>query len=131
MASRIVAVVYDEKRGCGSKLLRRAMYERADLQPARELRKSLKGVSAIVYIQDCAAEKRRRRKRGLFPDPDKARVSINTDVCRLWGLVVCSPNCVLIVPEKTELDRKRRLIQIVMQQGFFCWNGFLPVVVDT
>jgi indolepyruvate ferredoxin oxidoreductase len=49
----------------------------------RELQE-VEGVSAIIYIQTCAAEKRRRRKRGKFPDPDR-RVFINPDVCEGCG----------------------------------------------
>src|SRR5690242_801529 len=45
----------------------------------RELRE-IGGVTAIVYDQTCAAEKRRRRKRGRFPDPPR-RVVINDLVC--------------------------------------------------
>ena len=84
--------------------------------------------SAIVYIQTCAAEKRRRRKRGLFPDPDK-RVFINTDVCEGCGDCGVQSNCVSIVPKDTELGRKRAIDQSSCNKDFSCVKGFCPSFV--
>ena len=88
----------------------------------------IEGVSAIVYIQTCAAEKRRRRKRGLFPDPDK-RVFINTDVCEGCGDCGVQSNCVSIVPVETALGRKRAIDQSSCNKDFSCLNGFCPSFV--
>ena len=88
----------------------------------------VEGVSAIVYIQTCAAEKRRRRKRGLFPDPDK-RMFINTDVCEGCGDCGVQSNCVSIVPAETELGRKRAIDQSSCNKDFSCVNGFCPSFV--
>ncbi|WP_288397129.1 indolepyruvate ferredoxin oxidoreductase family protein, partial [uncultured Sulfitobacter sp.] len=105
MGVKNIAVVYDEKEDVDEKAFGDVpMYERADLQTVQENFAKHKGVSVIVYIQTCAAEKRRRRKRGLFPDPDK-RVFINTDVCEGCGDCGVQSNCVSIVPEETELGR--------------------------
>ena len=81
-----IAVVYDEKEEIDLSTFPAGVekHERAELQSVQEKYAKLKGVSAIVYVQTCAAEKRRRRKRGKFPDPDK-RVFINTDVCEGCG----------------------------------------------
>jgi indolepyruvate ferredoxin oxidoreductase len=49
----------------------------------RELR-DVEGMTVLIYDQTCAAEKRRRRKRGLYPDPPK-RVFINDLVCEGCG----------------------------------------------
>ena len=49
----------------------------------RELR-DMPGVSAMIYDQTCASEKRRRRKKGEYPDPAK-RAVINEAVCEGCG----------------------------------------------
>ncbi len=102
--------------------------ERAEMERVqRELRES-PGVSAIVYIQTCAAEKRRRRKKGAFPDPDR-RVFINTDVCEGCGDCGVQSNCVSLVPVDTELGRKRAIDQSSCNKDFSCLDGFCPSFV--
>jgi len=129
MGVKNIAVVYDEKEDVDAAAFKGVpMYERADLQTVQESFTKHKGVSAIVYIQTCAAEKRRRRKRGLFPDPDK-RVFINTDVCEGCGDCGVQSNCVSIVPHETELGRKRAIDQSSCNKDFSCVKGFCPSFV--
>ncbi len=129
MGVKNIAVVYDEKEDVDATAFKGVpMYERADLQTVQESFTKHKGVSAIVYIQTCAAEKRRRRKRGLFPDPDK-RVFINTDVCEGCGDCGVQSNCVSIVPHETELGRKRAIDQSSCNKDFSCVKGFCPSFV--
>ncbi len=90
--------------------------------------REIEGVSAIIYIQTCAAEKRRRRKRGTFPDPDR-RVFINTDICEGCGDCGVQSNCVSIVPVETELGRKRAIDQSSCNKDFSCIKGFCPSFV--
>jgi len=88
----------------------------------------LSGCSAIVYAQTCAAEKRRRRKRGLLVDPAK-RVLINSDVCEGCGDCSEQSNCVSIEPLDTPLGRKRRINQSSCNKDFSCVKGFCPSFV--
>ncbi len=125
-----VAVVYDEKEYIDLKAFPTgvAFHEREALGEVQEVFSKIKGVSVIVYVQTCAAEKRRRRKRGTFPDPDK-RVFINTDVCEGCGDCGVQSNCVSIVPVETELGRKRAIDQSSCNKDFSCVNGFCPSFV--
>ncbi len=125
-----VVVVYDEKEDVDRAAFPSglALHERAELPAVQERLSKTKGVTAIVYVQTCAAEKRRRRKRGLFPDPDK-RVFINTDVCEGCGDCGVQSNCVSIVPVETELGRKRAIDQSSCNKDFSCVNGFCPSFV--
>ncbi|MCA1777448.1 MAG: indolepyruvate ferredoxin oxidoreductase family protein [Loktanella sp.] len=125
-----VRVVYDEKEDVDrARFPKGVPIEGRDALPrVQDELSKVAGVSAIVYIQTCAAEKRRRRKRGQFPDPDK-RVFINTDVCEGCGDCGVQSNCVSIVPVETELGRKRAIDQSGCNKDFSCLKGFCPSFV--
>ncbi|MEJ6388666.1 indolepyruvate ferredoxin oxidoreductase family protein [Gymnodinialimonas ulvae] len=125
-----VALVYDAKEDVDFASFPADVdrFERADLMHVQERMAKVQGVSAIIYVQTCAAEKRRRRKRGTFPDIDK-RVFINTDVCEGCGDCGVQSNCVSIVPVETELGRKRAIDQSTCNKDFSCVNGFCPSFV--
>ena len=104
------------------------VYHRRELQSLQKELRDVPGVSVLVYDQTCAAEKRRRRKRGLFPDPDK-RVFINAAVCEGCGDCGVKSNCVAVAPLETEFGTKRAIDQSACNKDFSCLNGFCPSLV--
>ncbi len=93
----------------------------------RELR-DLKGTSAIVYEQTCANEKRRRRKKGAYADPDK-RLFINPAVCEGCGDCSVQSNCLSVTPIETEFGRKRAIDQSTCNKDYSCVKGYCPSFV--
>ena len=130
MGVRNIALVHDAKEELDLSVFPAGLdiNERADFESVQKKFSKYKGVSAIVYVQTCAAEKRRRRKRGQFPDPDK-RVFINTDICEGCGDCGVQSNCVSIVPVETELGRKRAIDQSSCNKDYSCVKGFCPSFV--
>ena len=94
----------------------------------RELRE-FAGVSAIIYDQACATERRRLRKRGKLPDT-KERLFIHPEVCEGCGDCGVQSNCIAVEPEETALGRKRRINQSVCNTDFSCAKGLCPSFVS-
>jgi indolepyruvate ferredoxin oxidoreductase len=123
--ARKVVIVTDEPEKYSSGY---DVRHRRDLDAVQRELREIPGLTILVYDQTCAAEKRRRRKRGLFPDPDK-RVFINDRVCEGCGDCSEKSNCVSVKPLETELGRKRMIDQSSCNKDFSCIEGFCPSFV--
>ena len=104
------------------------VFHRRELQDVQKKLSETDGLTVLIYDQTCAAEKRRRRKRGTYPDPAK-RAFINTAVCEGCGDCGVKSNCVAILPVETEFGRKRAIDQSACNKDFSCVEGFCPSFV--
>ena len=101
---------------------------RGELDAVQRRLREMKGVTVLIYEQTCAAEKRRRRKKGELVDPAR-RLFINTQVCEGCGDCSVQSNCVAVVPTETPLGRKRKIDQSSCNKDYSCANGFCPSFV--
>ncbi len=83
----------------------------------------------IIYDQECAAEKRRKRSRGLLAEPTM-RLVINEEVCEGCGDCVKQSNCMSLTPVMTELGQKIRIHQSSCNKDYSCALGDCPSFVS-
>ncbi|PQO95754.1 indolepyruvate ferredoxin oxidoreductase family protein [Massilia phosphatilytica] len=101
------------------------LYDRSRMDDVQRELREIPGVTVLIYDQTCAAEKRRRRKKGEFPDVAK-RMVINEAVCEGCGDCGVQSNCVAILPKETEFGRKRAIDQSACNKDYSCAKGFCP-----
>ena len=99
------------------------------LQNVQEELQSIPGVTILIYDQGCAAEKRRKRKRGIIEDPVQ-KIIINPEVCEGCGDCSTQSNCMSIEPLETKFGRKRKINQSTCNKDFTCIKGFCPSFIS-
>ena len=104
------------------------VYHRDDYDAVMEELRQVEGTTIIIYDQTCATEKRRRRKRGTYPDPQR-RVFINDEVCEGCGDCSEKSHCLSVEPYETPLGTKRQINQSSCNKDFSCLKGFCPSFV--
>ena len=128
---RRIALVSDEPgrwRGRFSSIPGYSLHHRDEMDALQKELREYQGTSVLVYQQTCAAEKRRRRKKGLLEDPAK-RLFINDAVCEGCGDCSVKSNCLSVLPKETDLGRKRQIDQSACNKDYSCANGFCPSFV--
>jgi indolepyruvate ferredoxin oxidoreductase len=102
-----------------------SFHHRDELDAVQRDFRDFVGVSAIIYEQACATERRRLRKRGKMADPAE-RLFIHPEVCEGCGDCGVQSNCIAVEPLETPLGRKRRINQTVCNKDFSCAKGLCP-----
>ncbi|MDB5872651.1 MAG: pyruvate ferredoxin oxidoreductase [Ramlibacter sp.] len=103
-------------------------HDRDELDTVQRRLREMPGVTVLIYEQTCAAEKRRRRKRGELVEPSR-RIFINEQVCEGCGDCSVQSNCVAVLPLETPLGRKRKIDQSACNKDYSCTKGFCPSFV--
>jgi indolepyruvate ferredoxin oxidoreductase len=128
-ARKVVVVTDEPEKYQGVALAGNApVYHRDELDRVQRELREMEGTTVLVYDQTCATEKRRRRKRGSYPDPAR-RVFINDTVCEGCGDCSVKSNCLSVEPLETPLGTKRKINQSSCNKDFSCINGFCPSFV--
>jgi indolepyruvate ferredoxin oxidoreductase len=126
---KTVVLAEDVSRYEGASLAMNAeVRDRSELLATLAEMEKIPGVTAIIYDQECAAEKRRKRSRGKLEEPT-SRLVINEDVCEGCGDCVKQSNCMSLNPVSTEFGDKMRIHQSSCNKDYSCALGDCPSFV--
>jgi indolepyruvate ferredoxin oxidoreductase len=103
-------------------------HPREEMDAVQRTLREVPGVTLLIYDQTCAAELRRRRKKGEIADRPQ-RVFINEMVCEGCGDCGVASNCLSVIPVETDWGRKRHIEQSSCNKDYSCLNGFCPSFV--
>jgi indolepyruvate ferredoxin oxidoreductase len=123
---RIIITAEDTSRYKGVTLSPIAeLRDRKELLASQQELAQVEGVTVLIHDQECAAEKRRARKRGKQPEPAE-RIWINERVCEGCGDCGEKSSCLSVLPVDTEFGRKTQIHQASCNKDYSCVEGDCP-----
>ncbi|MGC1419344.1 MAG: indolepyruvate ferredoxin oxidoreductase family protein [Acidimicrobiales bacterium] len=104
------------------------VWPRRRIIEAQKLLATIPGVTVLMHDQECAAELRRKRKRGLVREP-REHVLVNTRLCEACGDCGAKSNCLSLRSVETPYGRKTQIDQDSCNFDFSCLEGDCPAFV--